>query len=311
MDSSYVDAGWPRQRLTVVPPPAWPLPFTEHAWLLLSGDQIPSLAEDIRSLCAPGQYHWVWRGTAEEYAGPGYQAGPLLARLNEALLARFLDIWGPQQQGSLLASHQDVLALLGALKHARHLRASDGNTLVFQWSRLRKLEELCEALPHQQLLQLLSPLQRLIWHSGLGRDSWLQLTLDDSSPLPLPQATILNLTQTDESALNSAGHAWFLRHACHAMEHHLKAMDVPFDPLDLRRQLADFDREAGYCGFHLEGERRYYMQLRLLFPEQPFVKDRPLYNLLLDTGTQGQQRLMDINDRLLAISSPITTRDQQ
>ncbi|MFJ4452970.1 DUF4123 domain-containing protein [Pseudomonas sp. NPDC089392] len=309
MEEAYIAAGWPRQCVTVMLEPSWPLQQPGHAWLLLNGERIPLLADAIRPLSAPGEHHWIWRGSADEYGLPGYQAGPLLARANPALLAQFLDTWGPQQAGLILFGPSDLSSLAGQLQRVRRLSAADGNSLAFHWQSLRKLEELGEALSLPQLRHLFSPVQRMIWHSGLARDCWLQLTIDDSPAFVQADTSSLALTSTDETALDSAAHAWFMRHARHELGQHLQAMGAQTEPLAFHRQLADYDKEAGYCGFQDEDDRSYYMQLRLFFPEEPFVKDPAIYNLLLDTDIQGRQRLMEINDRLLEISSPILSRN--
>ncbi|WP_447740156.1 hypothetical protein [Pseudomonas laurentiana] len=309
MDEAYIAAGWPRQCVTVVPEPSWPLQQPGHAWLLLNGEHIPLLADAIRPLSAPGEHHWVWRGTADEYGLPGYQAGPLLARANPALLAQFLDTWGPQQAGLILFGPSDPSALVGPLQRIGQLKAADGNTLAFQWQSLRKLEELGEALEQPYLRHLFSPVQRIIWHSGLERDCWLQLAIEDDPDFVQAETSPHALTSTDEAALGSAAHAWFMRHARHQLSQHLQTLGAQIEPVALHRQLADYDKEASYCGFQLEDDRSYYMQLRLFFPEEPFVKDHAIYNLLLDTAIQGRQRLMEINDRLLEISTPIQSRN--
>ncbi|MBK4993634.1 hypothetical protein IAE39_001808 [Pseudomonas sp. S37] len=308
MDEAYVTAGWPRQCVSVVPKPSWPLQAPGHAWLLLNGECIPSLADAIRPLSAPGEHLWLRRGTADEYELPGYRAGPLLARANPGLVAQFLDTWGPQQAGLILFGPRDLPALAGQLQRVRRLTAADGNSLAFHWQSLRKLEELGEALALPQLRHLFSPVQRMIWHSGLARDCWLQLAIDDSPDFAPAAPSSLALTSADEAALGSAAHAWFMRRARHEMGQHLQAMGRQTEPSVFHHQLADYDREAGYCGFQHEDDRCYYLQLRLFFPEEPFVKDPAIYNLLLDTEIQGRQRLMEINDRLLEISSPILSR---
>ncbi len=309
MDSAYVDTGWPRHRVSTTSAPTWPLGSPAHTWLMLEGDQIPELANAVRGLSAPGDHHWILRGSPDEYAGPGYQSGPLLLRLNQQLLEHYVASWGPQQIGVVLFGPEHSVDLIPTLRYARYLQTADGNRLTFRWCNLRKLEELCEAFAPEHLNRLLNPIQKMIWHSGLEADTWLQQTIS-VSPLPSqPPPTSFTLTSTNETALNAASHAWFMRHSCHALEQHLLANGVVVDLSNLRRQLADYDEEAGYCGFNLESDRRYYMQLRLFFPEEPFVKDRVIYDLLIETQIQGRQRLMAINERLLDISSPLQSGD--
>ncbi|MCO7567123.1 DUF4123 domain-containing protein [Pseudomonas sp. S 311-6] len=309
MNDPYVDAGWPRQNVSTVPQPAWPLTDAEPAWLLINGDLEPRLPEDIRSLSGPCGYHWVWRGTAAEYAPPGYQTGPLLTRLNEPLLERFIHDWGPRQAGLMLFGPAQISPLLQQLRSITHLSSADDNSLAFHWSRPRTLEELCEALPSHYLSRLFSPIRSMLWHSGLEPDSWLRADIPANPSSSTLESPPLTLTVNDEAALNRASHAWFMRRTCHLMSQALSTLGEQLAPLNLRRQLAKFDKESDLCGFHLERDRRYYMELRLLFPEHPFVNDQPLFDLLVQSEIQGLQRLHEINDRLNQISAPIRPRN--
>ncbi|MBK5003667.1 DUF4123 domain-containing protein [Pseudomonas sp. S32] len=304
MDEAYVKAGWPRQHVKVVPQPNWPLSEADTAWLLLNGNDIPALADTIRSLSPPGGHHWVWRGTQHEYSGRGYQAGPLLARLNCALFEQFIACWGPDQTGLLLLGPDHHTPLLQQLQHVKHLRSADGNTLMFRWQNLRKLEELCEALPQTTLQRLFSPIRQMIWHGGLAAHTWLQQSIAQATAPGLSPPPPVALTSTEEAALNSASHALFMRRAEYLLSGYLQKIAGDRTADEMREYLATLDEEGRYFRFEFEDERMYYLQLRLFYPVEPFIEDRKIQGLLRDTERQGRQRGVEILGRLREISTP-------
>ncbi len=70
--------------------------------------------------------------------------------------------------------------------------------------------------------------------------------------------------------------------------------------LSMRRQLVVFLEEAEGFGFLLERDIRFYMELRLRYPQDAFSNDQEIRSLL---GQSDIQRLFDINDRLNQIAT--------
>ena len=73
--------------------------------------------------------------------------------------------------------------------------------------------------------------------------------------------------------------------------------------LRMRRQLVVFLEEAEGFGFLLERDIRFYMELRLRYPQDAFSNDQEIRSLLGQSDIQGLQRLFDINDRLNQIAT--------
>ncbi|MDR2327598.1 MAG: hypothetical protein LBE51_19630 [Acidovorax sp.] len=303
--SERVDAGWPRVRVRSVAPPNWEaLASQAPAWLLLQAADRPTLQEEVQALAGDFQHHWVWRGTPMEYEPPGYLQGPMLLQLNPALLEKFCHSWAEEQAGLILvgtAAHEPMRA---QVLNLHEFTNAGGQPLRFGLHSLRTLEELCEALPAEQLACLFGPIQSFIWHSGKDQAEWLQADVPGGFASTADEVRPLVLSPDDEAALDAASYAWFLRHFAQLMTQRFPIFAAADNQLRLRRQLAVFAEEAAHFGFRLERDVRFYMELRLRYPQQALSQDAVVKSLLHQTSVQGLQRLFEISDRLSQTATP-------
>ncbi|WP_020202194.1 hypothetical protein [Cupriavidus sp. WS] len=299
MHQSYIDAGWPRQVVRVIDTPNWAqLETGLTAWLWLNGAHSTELESEVQALTGPFSLYWVWRGTPREYEPPGYRRGPMLLPLSAPLLEKFISAWGPEQAGLILVGPAEPQPLLQHIQALDHFTGSDGQPIAFRLDALRTLEEICEALPSEQLARVFGPIQSLIWHAGQNVDEWLRIRTPVTASGDLQDGQQIALTGSDEAALNLASRAWFMRDFACLMTRRFPVFSTKEDQLRLRRQLTIFVDEANSFGFSLERDLRFYMELRLRYTQKAFVEDRLIQDLLRQTSIQGLQRLFDISDRL-------------
>ncbi|MDN7903605.1 DUF4123 domain-containing protein [Burkholderia diffusa] len=305
MEPHTIDAGWPRQVVRATAEPAWSaLQSGPRPWLLLSGAHSEALEEEVIATIHGFDYRWVWRDTPLEYALPGYRHGPLLVPLDAALLAHAVATWIPQQAGVILLGPNDESVLVSHVQGLHQFIAADGWPVAFGLHITRALEECCEALPEDQRAQLFGPIEACIWHDGETQtDTWLRADAPDRKAPPLSIDHHLALTPSDEAALNLAGRAWFMREFAHTLTRRFPAYAPADAQLALRRSLATFADEAHQFGFRLECDIRYYMELRLRYPREPFVEDKTVHALLNRREDHGMSRLFAITARLTQIAS--------
>lgn len=304
MDREHIDAGWPRQVVKVVAEPEWARLETEgKTWLWLDGRNRPELESEVQPLAEPFSMQWLWRGTPKEYEHPGYLHGPLLVPLNAPLLEKFVSTWGPEQAGLILIGPEDLESLLQHLQLLDQIIGPDGHPIAFQIGALRTLEEMCEALPSRQRARIFGPISSAIWHAGKDFSEWLQMPAQATAPTESANTAPITLTRSDEAALNLASRAWFFRHFSRLMTQRFSIFASEENQLRMRRQLALFVEEAQRFGFHLERDIRFYMELRLRYPQEAFNNDQEIGALLGQTHLQGLSRLFDISDRLNQIST--------
>lgn len=304
MDQQTIDSGWPRQVVKVVAAPDWPqLQAESKTWLWLDGRNRVGLEEEVHPLADPFSVQWLWRGTPREYDYPGYRHGPMLVPLNALLLEQFISTWGPEQAGLILIGPEDSEVLQKHLQVLDHLTGPDDQPLAFQLGALRTLEEMCESLPAEQRARIFGPIKSGIWNAGKDFGEWLQMPAQIAAPVGLDCDSRITLTRSDEAALNLAGRTWFLRHFSRLMTQRFPIFASEDNQLHMRRQLVVFLEEAEGFGFLLERDIRFYMELRLRYPQEAFSNDQEIRSLLGQPDIQGLQRLFDINDRLNQIAT--------
>lgn len=303
--SELVEAGWPRQRVRSVTAPSWEMLAAQpHVWLLLQAADRPGLQEEVQALVGDFQHHWVWRGSPLEYEPPGYQHGPMLLKLNAALLQRFCDSWAEEQAWLILIGTEAPEPMLAQLLSLHELTSANGQSLRFGLNSLRTLEEMCEAFSADLLACLFGPIQSFIWHSGKDQGEWLQADAPGHFAATADDVRPMVLTSDDEAALDTASQAWFMRHFAQLMTRRFPIFAAADNQLRLRRQLAVFAEEAAHFGFRLERDVRFYMELRLRYPQQALSQDAVVKSLLRQTSVQGLQRLFEISDRLRQTATP-------
>ncbi|WP_167654067.1 DUF4123 domain-containing protein [Pseudomonas putida] len=299
MDRQYIDSGWPRQVVKVVAEPEWARLETEgKTWLWLDGRNRLELEIEVKPLAEPYSIRWLWRGTPKEYEHPGFRHGPMLVPLNASLLEKFNSTWGPEQAGLVLIGPEDPGALLQHLQLLDQIIGPDGHPIAFQLGALRTLEEMCEALPSGQRARLFGPITSAIWHTGEDFGEWLQMPAPVTVPTESDYSQRITLTSGDEAALNLAGRAWFFRHFSRCMIQRFPVFASEGNQLPMRRQLALFVEEAESIGLRLERDMRFYMELRLRYPQEAFSKDEQIRTLLGQSHIQGLVRLFEVSDRL-------------
>lgn len=298
MEQQDIDAGWPRKVVKVVAEPDWAQLGAEgKTWLWLNCRNRTELESELQPLADPFSIKWLWRETPKEYDYPGYRHGPMLVPLNASLLEKFASTWGPEQAGLILIGPDDVDPLLQHLHCLDQVTGPDGQPVAFHFGALRTLEEMCEGLPSEQRARVLGPVSSAIWHAGRDFGQWLQIPAQTTDAEP-DHTLHITLTSSDEAALNIAGRAWLLRHFSQLMINRFPIYSTDANRLRMRRQLVMLLGEAEGYGFRLERDIRFYMELRLRYPQEAFSKDREIVALLHQSHIQGLQRLFDIQDRL-------------
>lgn len=299
MDQHYIDAGWPRQVVKVVAEPEWSRLETQgKTWLWLDGRNRLELESEVQPLADPFSVQWLWRGTPKEYEHPGYQHGPMLVPLNASLLEKFVSTWGPEQVGLVLIGPQDPESLLQHLQLLDQIIGPDGHSIAFQLGALRTLEEMCEALPSGQRARLFGPITSAIWHAGEDFGEWLQMPAQIAASAESDDNQRITLTSGDEAALNLASRAWFLRHFSRDMTERFPLFASERNQLRMRRQLVLFVEEAERIGLRLERDMRFYMELRLRYPQEAFSKNEEIRTLLGQSHIHGLARLFEASARL-------------
>ncbi|MFD4841560.1 DUF4123 domain-containing protein [Achromobacter sp. NPDC058515] len=279
--------------------PEWPaLQQGPRPWLWLNGAHNENLEAEVRAITRRFDHQWVWRGTDLEYQHPGYRRGPMLVQLDDALLEQFLFGWGPQA-GVILRVGDHGPELLGHLQRLHQLIAADGLPVSFSLGAARHLEELCEALPAIRLAELLGPIQALVWRGPEDQGAqWLQARNAHAPAPSLAPDRYFTLTASEESALDHASKAWFMRDSVRHFSRRDPRWGGPANQLELSRQLTTFAEEAERIAVGLERDVRHYMALRLAYPQAPFMMDAVLRMHLSQHQVAGLQRMYALEDRL-------------
>jgi hypothetical protein len=310
-----------RRLVYTVAQPDWStLEHQPRPWLCLHGGHSETLLQEVRSISRHLNQQWVWRGLDDPHAIHAYRQGPLLVPLDAALYAHALVHWLPQQAGLIVLGPEDGQVLLQHLQRLRTVVASDGFAMPFSLHAARALEELCEALPAQRLAQFFGPIQQLIWHTGgVPAGEWL---CADAPARPAPAEPVtgeapcqapselrtqsaLNLTESDEAALDQASHAWLMRDCAREFRQRFPAYAAPEQQAQLWQKLLQFVQEArAPLGFTKEADLRHYMALRLAYPPACFAEDSALWELLMNPQLDSQQRLSAAQAQLQAWMEP-------
>ncbi|WP_430390984.1 hypothetical protein [Dyella sp. 20L07] len=307
--STHATALWPRHVVREVAiPDAALLDETPHAWLWLDGSHSSTLQDDVFATGHRFDSHWVWRGTDWEYTGSGYRAGPLLVPMDAALLDHYLRTWTAPHQGLILLGGESAM-LITHLQHLRQITAANGDAVRFHLNAARPFEELCEALPSHRLTELLGPMSSVIWpaHSD-GPPLWLRIDNPQPTPTTLLNKGAFALTVTDETALGTASHQWFLRNTAQAFAHDYPHAIEPLNGDELVRQFDIFIGEAGGLGITRERDIQHYLRLRLLYPQEPFVNDTVLRTILMARQADPRLRLSEA-ERHLQTVTPFRHKD--
>ncbi|SEI38769.1 DUF4123 domain-containing protein [Achromobacter sp. NFACC18-2] len=298
---------WSRRVVQTLPCMNWATIQPERRpWLCLDGAHSQTLEQDVQAITKNFEYRWVWRDTAWEYGSPGYRHGPLLIPLTEARYAHAQDNWLHQRVGLILLGPEDGDNLVAHLQTLHWLRGADGSTISFSLHAVRQLEELCEALPPHRLAALFGPIHRIIWYAGTERSgewvcadapAWEQASSGQDEPIAL--------TEFDEISLDHASLAWFMRDCVRGFRQHIPAYAHPDDEPALWRHVDLFVKEAtDQLALTTERDVRHYLELRLRYPQEFFVKDAALRGVLVKRHVQGKQRLIEAEARLAALATP-------
>jgi len=290
---------WSRRAVKEIAAPEWPTLQGDHrAWLLLNGAHSETVEAEVRALATRFDYHWVWRGTAQEYRHPGYRRGPMLLPLTERVLQHLISNWGPQA-GVILSGGDDDSELLRHLRQLHQLIAEDGLPVSFSFFATRHLEELFEALPVLRTAELLGPIKAVAWRLPDDQGGrWLRSHNASEQPSCLAPDQFFTLTHVEESALDHASLAWFMRDSMRHFTQRDSRWAGSANQLELSRQLAIFSGEAEKLHLRLERDVRHYMTLRLAYSQAPFVTDTVLRTLLSQHHVAGLQRMYAAEDRL-------------
>lgn len=297
---------WKRRVVHALPCVDWAtLEHGARLWICLDGAHSDTLENDVLQVTRGFEHRWVWRDTPREYRHPGYRHGPLLVPLDEALFAYALDHWLSQRAGIILLASDDNDVLVAHLQQLHQLADADGFSVDFSLHGARALEEVCEGLSTNSLSRMFGPIQRLIWYAGSKhRDEWL---VADSPSLghatPALDAPIA-LTKVDETSLDQASLAWFMRDCGRTIRQQTPAYDDPKNEPVLWLHLDLFVQEAtDQLALTMERDIRHYVDLRFRHPQDFFAKDNVLRAILTQRHVQGKQRLVDAEARLSALAA--------
>lgn len=272
-------------------------------WLCLNGAHSQTIENDVQAVTKGFDYRWIWRDTAWEYESPGYRHGPLLLPLNEAKYTCALDQWLRRQAGMILLGPADGDTLVAHLQHLHHLVGADGVPISFSLHAARQLEELCEGLSPNRLSAMFGPIHRLIWHAGEDPSGeWLSADAPDlEQPMPALGEPIA-LTDVDQTALDHASFAWFMRDCMRDFCKRIPACGDPRNQAMIWRHLGLFVREATeQLALTTERDVRHYLELRVRYPQALFVNDAELRGVLVNRHVQARQRLIEVEARLAAL----------
>lgn len=277
--------------------PAFPLPIEQGSyWLLINGACSESLEEQVVALNGRRHHHWLWRGTAREYGIPGYRQGPMLVPLNEALFDTFVNTWASDSAGLIILAPADTGAVISHLSRLSTLTTANGNPVDFHLGMLRQLEELAAALTDFRLAQVLGPIASLLWQSPADTEQWVKLP----NPHPAtdgPYGQLL-LDAQEETALNHASTAWFMRCTLQRIAKEQPGLVQQFDATELTRRLEVFKQEADQVAIVRERDLYRYFLLRLRYPQQRFTEDPQLLELLSEKALDARLRLNESEYRL-------------
>ncbi|WP_312431133.1 DUF4123 domain-containing protein [Achromobacter sp.] len=297
---------WTRRVVKALPSPDWAtLEQEPRPWILLDGAHSDTLENDLLQIKRGFDYRWVWRDTPREYRNPGYQHGPLLVALDEALFNYAVEHWLRQHAGIILVAPDDIALLVAHLQQLHQLTGTDGCPIRFSLNGARALEEFCEGLTAHSLSSLFGPIQRFIWYAGnehhgewLGADSPVHGQVAPALDEPIA------LTKADEISLDQASLAWFVRDCVRSTRRQAPAYDNPENEPALWRRTDLFVHEAAdQLALTLERDIRHYVDLRFRYPQEFFRKDSVLREILIERHIPGKQRLMDAEARLSALAA--------
>lgn len=309
MAATKVQKMWARHVVNTLPGMSWAtLQQGSRPWLWLNGAHSETLEQDVQAITKSFDYRWVWRDTPWEYGSPGYREGPLLVPLDEALYTFALEHWLCRQAGLILVCRDDGDRLVAHLKHLHQLIGADGVPLGFNLHAVRPLEELCEGLPSIRLSKLFGPIERLIWHTGVEQSNeWLSADAPVADFPSLITDDPIALMPNDETALDQASFAWFMRDCAREFRQRFPAYDRPDNELVFWRRLNLFAHEASeQLALATERDVRHYMELRFQYAHEFFAKDVALRDILVNREVNGKQRLIDAEARLAALASTMS-----
>lgn len=284
---------WPYERVQVVDRPEWKaINEVDGASLWLDGARNEQLEAEVAALSALSDREWIWRDTPWEYAGPGYRQGPLLVRLSEALMERYLSEWATSGTGLILLS-DDRDQVVRHLQHLRHITAANGDRVHFSLRAFRKLEELCEGLTSQGLGRLLGPIRSVLWCHPGESGAWRRADNPSGQGQPLKYDAAFQLSDAEEDALNRACANTFMRRAVGRLCLDPRAQVQLLAPEELKRQLEMFVGESQRIGLMHERDIYHYACLRFIHPQKPFMRSEPVHRILADREVVPRLRLRD------------------
>ncbi|MGH8465984.1 MAG: DUF4123 domain-containing protein [Pseudomonas sp.] len=281
----------PYRTVQAVGTPHWEdLDARGAAWLWLDGAQRPGLEEEVAGLCRPAERTWVWRGTAWEYGRPGYRQGPLLLRLSETLLDRYLSDWSEAGAGVILVS-DDVPALVTHLQNLRHITAANGDSVCFSLRAFRTLEEFSEGLSEQALSRLLGPIQSILWRLPGESDPWRSVHNPAPDCEALEHDSAFALTEPEEAALDHAAIEAFQRRSMQRLRNEYPELLQSESVETLIESFTTLLRESRELQLAHERDVFHFMRLRMTYPRKTFVEHRELRQILCNKPVSARLRL--------------------
>ncbi len=284
---------WPYLRVQAVDRPEWKaISAAGDAWLWLDGAQGDELEAKVGTVSALSDREWIWRDTSWEYEGPGYRQGPLVVRLNEALMDRYLADWAMTGTGLILFS-VDRDQLVRHLQHLRHITAANGDRVHFSLRALRKVEELCEGLSGESLARLLGPIRSALWCLPGDPEAWRQIDSPSGEQRPLQYDGAFEIRDAEEEALNRASAAAFMRRAVERLCSEFHEQVRTLSPEALKRQVEIFVGESQRIGLMHERDIYHYVRLRFVHPQKSFVRNEPVHRILAEQDVVARLRLRE------------------
>lgn len=284
---------WPYLNVQAVDRPEWKaISAAGDAWLWLDGAQDDQLEAKVGTVSATSDREWIWRDTSWEYEGPGYRQGPLVVRLNEALMERYIADWAMTGAGLILFS-VDRDQLVRHLQHLRHITAANGDRVHFSLRALRKVEELCEGLSSASLGSLLGPIRSALWYLPGHADAWRRIDNPREEQHPLTYDGAFAISGAEEEALNRASAAAFMRRTVERLCSDFQRQVETLSPDELKRQVEIFVSESQRIGLMHERDIYHYVRLRFAHPQKPFLKDEPVHRILAEREVVARLRLRE------------------
>lgn len=284
---------WPYRQVQAIAKPDWnAVRDADGAWLWVDGAQDQDLAREIAAIASPPDREWIWRNTPWEYAGPGYRQGPLLTRVNEVLMQRYVSEWAMKGAGLILFTN-DRERLVLHLRNLRHITAANGDSVHFSLRALRRLEEFSEGLSREHLGRLLGPIRSMVWCLPGQPEGWRRIDNIVEDDTSLEHDGAFELSDDEETALNRASVTAFMRRAVGRLylDHREDVQAMP--PEKLKHQLEVFLNESQRIGLIHERDVFHYLRLRFVYPQGPFVLHQPANRILSDRDVHGRLRLRE------------------